>query len=145
MTSLAFIFGVLPLAISTGAGAQSRIAIGTAVIGGMITGTVLAMFFVPLFFVLIRRIGAAVGAGLGRRADGEVCPDQGLAQSHPGQRHWPVQMETLGEIHADQRELRHHLFALHSFRDRAHAHDAGDGAGWFPPARSPPHRSRCCG
>ncbi len=57
MTSLAFVFGVLPLAISTGAGAQSRIAIGTAVIGGMITGTVLAVLFVPLFFVLIRRIG----------------------------------------------------------------------------------------
>ena len=55
MTSLAFIFGVLPLAISTGAGAQSRIAIGTAVIGGMITGTVLAMFFVPLVFVGVRR------------------------------------------------------------------------------------------
>ncbi|RYG66085.1 multidrug efflux RND transporter permease subunit, partial [bacterium] len=56
MTSLAFIFGVLPLAVSTGAGAQSRIAIGTAVIGGMITGTVLAVAFVPLFFVLIRRL-----------------------------------------------------------------------------------------
>ncbi|MET0279514.1 MAG: multidrug efflux RND transporter permease subunit [Steroidobacteraceae bacterium] len=56
MTSLAFIFGVLPLAISTGAGAQSRIAIGTAVIGGMITGTVLAVLFVPLFFVLVRRV-----------------------------------------------------------------------------------------
>jgi multidrug efflux pump len=54
MTSLAFIFGVLPLALSTGAGAHSRVAIGTAVIGGMITGTVLAIFFVPLFFVLIR-------------------------------------------------------------------------------------------
>jgi multidrug efflux pump len=56
MTSLAFIFGVLPLAVSTGAGAQSRIAIGTAVIGGMITGTVLAVLFVPLFFVLVRRL-----------------------------------------------------------------------------------------
>ncbi|MEO6184668.1 MAG: efflux RND transporter permease subunit, partial [Steroidobacteraceae bacterium] len=55
MTSLAFIFGVLPLAISTGAGAQSRIAIGTAVIGGMITGTVLAVLAVPTFFVLIRK------------------------------------------------------------------------------------------
>ncbi|HEY4214616.1 MAG TPA: efflux RND transporter permease subunit [Steroidobacteraceae bacterium] len=55
MTSLAFIFGVLPLAVSTGAGAQSRIAIGTAVVGGMITGTILAVAFVPLFFVLIRR------------------------------------------------------------------------------------------
>jgi multidrug efflux pump len=56
MTSLAFIFGVLPLAISSGAGAQSRIAIGTAVIGGMITATILATLYVPLFFVLVRRI-----------------------------------------------------------------------------------------
>jgi multidrug efflux pump len=56
MTSLAFIFGVLPLAISTGAGAQSRIAIGTAVIGGMLTATVLAIFFVPMFFVMVRMI-----------------------------------------------------------------------------------------
>ena len=55
MTSFAFMFGVLPLAISTGAGAQSRIAIGTAVIGGMLTATVLAIFFVPLFYVLVRR------------------------------------------------------------------------------------------
>lgn len=56
MTSLAFIFGVLPLAISTGAGAQSRIAIGTAVIGGMITATAIAIFYVPLLFVLVRRL-----------------------------------------------------------------------------------------
>ena len=55
MTSLAFIFGVLPLAISTGAGANSRIAIGTSVIGGMLTATVLAVFYIPLFFVLVRR------------------------------------------------------------------------------------------
>ena len=55
MTSLAFIFGVFPLAIATGAGAQSRIAIGTAVIGGMLTATILAIFFVPLAFVLVRR------------------------------------------------------------------------------------------
>jgi multidrug efflux pump len=56
MTSLAFIFGVLPLAVSTGAGAQSRIAIGTAVIGGMLTATILAIFYVPMFFVMVRRI-----------------------------------------------------------------------------------------
>ena len=55
MTSFAFIFGVLPLAISTGAGANSRIAIGTSVIGGMLTATVLAIFYIPLFFVLVRR------------------------------------------------------------------------------------------
>jgi multidrug efflux pump len=55
MTSFAFIFGVMPLAVSTGAGANSRIAIGTAVIGGMLTATILAVFYIPLFFVLVRR------------------------------------------------------------------------------------------
>ncbi|HTH29089.1 MAG TPA: multidrug efflux RND transporter permease subunit [Sphingobium sp.] len=55
MTSFAFIFGVLPLALSTGAGANSRIAIGTAVVGGMLTATILAIFFIPLFFVIVRR------------------------------------------------------------------------------------------
>src|SRR5205085_11412118 len=55
MTSFAFIFGVMPLAISTGAGANSRIAIGTAVVGGMITATLLAVFYIPFFFVLVRR------------------------------------------------------------------------------------------
>jgi len=67
MTSLAFIFGVLPLAISTGAGANSRIAIGTAVIGGMLTATVLAIFYIPLFFVLVRRGGRDAGAWLRHR------------------------------------------------------------------------------
>ncbi|WP_284155210.1 efflux RND transporter permease subunit [Sulfuricystis thermophila] len=56
MTSIAFIFGVLPLAISTGAGANSRHAIGTGVMGGMISATVLAVFLVPVFFVVVRRI-----------------------------------------------------------------------------------------
>jgi multidrug efflux pump len=55
MTSFAFIFGVLPLALSTGAGANSRIAIGTSVVGGMLTATLLAIFYIPLFFVLVRR------------------------------------------------------------------------------------------
>ena len=55
MTSLAFIFGVFPLAISTGAGANSRVAIGTAVVGGMLTATILAIFYIPLFFVIVRR------------------------------------------------------------------------------------------
>jgi len=55
MTSFAFIFGVLPLALATGAGANSRAAIGTAVIGGMLTATILAVFYIPLFFVLVRR------------------------------------------------------------------------------------------
>jgi multidrug efflux pump len=53
MTSIAFICGTFPLAIASGAGAGARIAIGTAVVGGMFTATVLAIFFVPLFFVVV--------------------------------------------------------------------------------------------
>ncbi|AIX48954.1 multidrug efflux RND transporter permease AcrD [Pantoea eucrina] len=55
MTSLAFMFGVLPMAISSGAGSGSQHAVGTGVLGGMLTATLLAIFFVPLFFVLVRR------------------------------------------------------------------------------------------
>jgi len=55
MTSCAFIFGVMPLALATGPGANSRIAIGTSVIGGMLTATLLAVFYIPLFFVIVRR------------------------------------------------------------------------------------------
>ncbi|WP_426190489.1 efflux RND transporter permease subunit [Massilia sp. DWR3-1-1] len=56
MTSLAFILGVLPLVIASGAGAASQRAIGTGVMGGMITATALGVFFVPVFFVLIRKL-----------------------------------------------------------------------------------------
>ncbi|MFZ2302192.1 MAG: efflux RND transporter permease subunit [Gallionella sp.] len=56
MTSIAFVAGVFPLAISTGAGAESRRAIGTGVIGGMVAATVLAIFLVPVFFMLVRRL-----------------------------------------------------------------------------------------
>nr|ART37592.1 E381 [uncultured bacterium] len=56
MTSIAFMAGVLPLAVSTGAGAESRHAIGTGVIGGMLAATLLAIFLVPIFFIVIRRI-----------------------------------------------------------------------------------------
>ena len=55
MTSMAFSLGVLPLVISTGAGSGGRNAIGTSVLGGTITGTVLGILFVPLFFVLVTR------------------------------------------------------------------------------------------
>ncbi|MEB6634662.1 efflux RND transporter permease subunit [Kluyvera cryocrescens] len=58
MTSLAFVAGVTPLAVATGAGANSRIAIGTGIIGGTLTATLLAIFFVPLFFVLVKRLFA---------------------------------------------------------------------------------------
>ena len=56
MTSLAFMLGVLPLAINTGAGSGAQNSIGTGVLGGMITATVLAIFYIPLFFVLVLRI-----------------------------------------------------------------------------------------
>jgi len=65
MTSIAFILGVLPLAISTGAGANSRHAIGTGVMGGMVGATLLGVLFVPVFFVVVRRL-------LGDRSDGQV-------------------------------------------------------------------------
>jgi multidrug efflux pump len=63
MTSIAFILGVLPLVVSTGAGANSRHAIGTGVMGGMVGATVLGVLFVPIFYVVMRRL-------LGDRDDG---------------------------------------------------------------------------
>jgi len=56
MTSLAFMLGVLPLVVSSGAGSGAQHAIGTGVFGGMFSATVLAIFFVPLFFVVVRRL-----------------------------------------------------------------------------------------
>ena len=56
MTSFAFILGILPLVHATGAGAASRRALGTAVFGGMIAATVLAVFFVPVFYVVMQRL-----------------------------------------------------------------------------------------
>jgi multidrug efflux pump len=67
MTSLAFIFGVFPLAIANGPGSASQHAIGTGVIGGMISAVALAIFFVPLFFVLVQR-------HLGRKTDADAAP-----------------------------------------------------------------------
>ncbi len=64
MTSMAFILGVLPLVIATGAGAASRRSIGTGVLGGMLAATFLAIFFVPLFFVLIGRLSQRVTGGI---------------------------------------------------------------------------------
>ena len=56
MTSLAFVLGVLPLALASGAGAGAQKALGTAVVGGMVSGTVLAIVFVPVFFVVVQRL-----------------------------------------------------------------------------------------
>jgi multidrug efflux pump subunit AcrB len=57
MTSFAFIFGVTPLLVASGAGAQSRHSIGTGVFFGMLTATTIGIFFIPLFFYLISRLG----------------------------------------------------------------------------------------
>ena len=56
MTSLAFILGVVPLAIATGAGSAAQNAIGIGVLGGMLSATLLGIFFVPSFFVVVRRL-----------------------------------------------------------------------------------------
>jgi HAE1 family hydrophobic/amphiphilic exporter-1/multidrug efflux pump len=69
MTSLAFIFGVLPLAISTGAGAGGQNAIGRAVVGGMLSATILAIFFVPMFFVVVLRLFGHGGPKTAERHD----------------------------------------------------------------------------
>lgn len=60
MTSLAFVAGVLPLAISTGAGANSRIEIGTGIIGGTVAATILSIFFVPLFFIIVKSLSTKI-------------------------------------------------------------------------------------
>jgi multidrug efflux pump len=70
MTSLAFILGVLPLALSTGAGAGSRHSIGTGVIGGMVAATFIAVLFIPLFFVWTAEVGDAMRRRLGRATPG---------------------------------------------------------------------------
>ena len=71
MTSLAFGFGVLPLAIAKGAGAGAQQAIGTSVLGGMITATFLAIFFIPLFYVMIVQLFTR------KKSRGPVAPAEG--------------------------------------------------------------------
>ena len=74
MTSLAFILGVLPLAIATGAGSGSQNSIGIGVMGGMIAATVLGIFFVPLLFVAVRRIFKGKTAPAAAASGGETPP-----------------------------------------------------------------------
>jgi HAE1 family hydrophobic/amphiphilic exporter-1 len=78
MTSLAFGFGVLPLALATGAGAGAQAAIGTSVLGGMITGTFLAILFIPLFFVSVVKVfgSRSVTVGVPRAAEA-VAAEEG--------------------------------------------------------------------
>jgi multidrug efflux pump len=72
MTSLAFIFGMVPLVILTGAGAASRIAVGTGVMGGMIAATLLGIFFISFFYFSVRRwIGRRDPYTEGRKPDAQ--------------------------------------------------------------------------
>ena len=75
MTSFAFILGVLPLAIASGAGSGSQNAIGIAVMGGMIASTVLGVFFAPLLFVAVRKIFPGRQRDGGGKQDGGDTPD----------------------------------------------------------------------
>jgi HAE1 family hydrophobic/amphiphilic exporter-1 len=94
MTSFAFILGMLPLVFATGAGAASRQSLGTAVFGGMITATVLAVFFVPIFYVAVQGLielrngppkphATPVGAAAGRHGNGQPDRDgETISQGH---------------------------------------------------------------
>jgi len=78
MTSLAFGFGVLPLAIASGAGAGAQKAIGTGVLGGMVTATFLAIFFIPLFFVMVVQLfGKKKGTQTEQPGSDAVTPSEG--------------------------------------------------------------------
>ncbi len=79
MTSLAFVFGVMPLAISTGAGAGGQNAIGRAVVGGMLTATIFAIFLVPMFFVVVLRL---FGQGGHAEPAAPDDPDRGDENDH---------------------------------------------------------------
>ncbi len=76
MTSLAFGFGVLPLALTTGAGAGAQNAIGTGVLGGMVTATVLVVVFAPLFYVLVEQIFGRRGRSRANRAKPDAPPGE---------------------------------------------------------------------
>ena len=77
MTSLAFGLGVLPLAVATGAGAGAQRAIGTGVFGGMLAGTFLGIFFIPLFFVVVQRVFHSVPVAPPPAAGGAARPADG--------------------------------------------------------------------
>ena len=87
MTSLAFMLGVLPLVLASGASSASQRAIGTAVIGGMLTGTVLAVFFVPVFFVVVR------GFFKGSERQRQIYANHAKAAGIGGDDHHPVNEE----------------------------------------------------
>jgi Cu/Ag efflux pump CusA len=79
MTSLAFFFGVLPLALTTGAGAGAQNAIGTAVVGGMLSATFIDLIFIPLFFVLVSQMfrRKRTNQTTEHRPDSAISPEPG--------------------------------------------------------------------
>jgi HAE1 family hydrophobic/amphiphilic exporter-1 len=77
MTSMAFGFGVLPLAMAKGAGAGAQQAIGTSVLGGMVTATFLAIFFIPLFFVIVVQLFQRKKSRTERSGSSEPTPAEG--------------------------------------------------------------------
>lgn len=82
MTSLAFILGIVPLVVASGAGSAARRSLGTAVFGGMLAATTLTILFVPMFYVVIQRLGEGQLFGRGRRVSEET---DGLADTRrPG-------------------------------------------------------------
>jgi multidrug efflux pump len=88
MTSLAFILGVVPLAISTGAGAAGRVSIGTGVLGGMLCATFLAVFFVPLFFVIIEGLSSKLSGGPKKHAAAAATSAPAPTTEESGPIHW---------------------------------------------------------
>ena len=100
MTSMAFILGVTPLAIASGAGSAAQRAIGTGVIGGMIVGTILAVFFVPLFFVVVRSLFK--GSAHERERAAEHAAEAGITAE--AAQHYVDDAET-GLSDADRRAL----------------------------------------
>jgi multidrug efflux pump len=84
MTSFAFVLGTLPLAIATGASANSRHSIGTGVVGGTLAATVIAIFFIPMFYWLLASLSARLfGTAKGGTAAGQEGPDAGSAGEAP--------------------------------------------------------------
>jgi multidrug efflux pump len=76
MTSLAFILGCVPLVLSSGAGSNSRHSIGTGVIGGMLAATVLAIFFIPMFYVLVEKFSGLFSSKKSKAVAPETVPGE---------------------------------------------------------------------
>ena len=88
MTSFAFILGVVPLVLSSGAGAASRVSLGNAVFGGMLIGTFLGVFVVPSFYVVFQRLSewrqpVAAGAGVGEPTVVHVADGSAMSAAAP--------------------------------------------------------------